>query len=230
MAQAHRIFVAGGTGYIGKRLVPALHSEGHEIIALVREESRDKLPRECTAVLGDALYGESYSRFVSGCDTFVQLVGVSHPSPAKSEQFKQIDLKAGLEAVKVARAAAVRHFVYVSVAQPAPVMRAYVEVRAACEAAILASHMPATVLRPWYVLGPGHRWPYLLLPLYNFAELLPSTRRGALRLGLVTIDQMVRAMVRVIVRPAERVTYVDVPEIRRLAAVTTEPAKSFVVS
>ena len=23
-----------------------------------------------------------------------------------------------------------------------------------------------TILRPWYVLGPGHRWPYALKPMY----------------------------------------------------------------
>ena len=43
---------------------------------------------------------------------------------------------------------------------------------------------------PWYVLGPGHRWPYLLLPMYKLMELLPSTRAGATRLGLVTLEQM----------------------------------------
>ena len=42
--------------------------------------------------------------------------------------------------------------------------------------------------RPWYVLGPGHRWPYLLLPIYKFAELIPKTRKGALRLGLVEVN------------------------------------------
>jgi hypothetical protein len=39
--------------------------------------------------------------------------------------------------------------------------------------------MNATILRPWYVLGPGHQWPYLLLPMYKLMELLPSTREGA---------------------------------------------------
>ena len=70
------------------------------------------------------------------------------------------------------------HVVYVSVAQPAPMMHAYIAVRAEGEAALAASGLTATVLRPWYVLGPGHWWPLTLVPLYAIARLLPSTRAG----------------------------------------------------
>jgi uncharacterized protein YbjT (DUF2867 family) len=68
--------------------------------------------------------------------------------------------------VEAARATGVRHLVYVSVAHPAPVMRAYIAVRQEGERLIRASGLAATILRPWYVLGPGHRWPYLLLLRY----------------------------------------------------------------
>jgi uncharacterized protein YbjT (DUF2867 family) len=218
MANSSRVFVAGGTGYLGKRLIPELHAHGHEVIALTRESSRARLPRTCTAAVGDALNGDSYSRFVEGCDSFVQLVGVAHPSPAKAEQFRGIDRVVGLEAVRVARKAGVRHFIYVSVAQPAPVMKVYQEVRAEVERAIVASGMAATILRPWYVLGPGHIWPYCLLPFYKVAELFPGTRDAALRLGLVTIREMTGALTRAVGEPCEGICYLDVPGIRRYAA------------
>jgi uncharacterized protein YbjT (DUF2867 family) len=230
MLRSHPVFVAGGTGYIGKRLIPALHTEEHEVIALVRQQSRRKLPPACTPVIGDALKGDSYACFVEGCDTFVQLVGVAHPSPRKAAQFREIDLRAGLEAIRVARAANIEHFVYVSVAQPAPVMQAFVAVRAECEAAIVASGMSATVLRPWYVLGPGHLWPYCLVPFYKMAELIPKTRDGALRLGLVTIQDMVRALVNVVNQPAEGVRYIGVPQIRNWARERVKPARNVALS
>jgi hypothetical protein len=61
----------------------------------------------------------------------------------------------------------------------------------------------ATILRPWYVLGPGHRWPYALLPFYKICEWLPFTRAGALRLGLVTLDQLLLALVQAVESPAQ---------------------------
>jgi uncharacterized protein YbjT (DUF2867 family) len=164
--------------------------------------------------LGDALDSKSYAAQIKPADTFVQLVGVSHPSPSKAAEFRNVDLVSGRSAVQAARGAGVRHFIYVSVAQPAPVMKAYIQVRAECETAIRQSGLDATILRPWYILGPGHRWPYLLLPIYKLMELLPATRDGARRLALVTLEQMTQALVQAVEIPALGVRVVEVPQIR----------------
>lgn len=218
-----RVFIAGGTGYIGSRLIPLLLERGHDVRALVRPASRHKLPKHCFAVIGNALDGDSYADHVEGCDTFLQMVGVAHPSPAKADQFVLVDQKAGLEAIRVARQTAIRHFIYLSVAHPAPTMQAYVETRVVCEHALEESGLNRTLLRPWYVLGPGHRWPYALLPFYWLAERYPPRRDAALRLGLVRLPQMLAALVNAVETPAQGQRIVGVPEIKQsqLAAATT---------
>jgi len=108
----------------------------------------------------------------------------------------------------------VAHFVYVSVAQPAPVMKAYQAVRAEAESLLRASGLNATILRPWYILGPGHRWPVLMKPLYWLCERLPATRDGARRTGLVTLPQMAAALVQAVENPRSGVRIVEAPEIR----------------
>ena len=94
-------------------------------------------------------------------------------------------------------------------------MKAYLAARSEGEALLRASGLPATVLRPWYVLGPGHRWPYVLLPAYWILERLPATKASARRLGLVTRSQMVRALVRAVDNPASDMRVVTVEDIRR---------------
>jgi len=94
-------------------------------------------------------------------------------------------------------------------------MKAYTAARADAEALIGRSGLAATILRPWYVLGPGHRWPVLLLPLYWLGSLVPMTREGAQRLGLVTLAQMLQALVWAIERPATALRVLEVPDIRR---------------
>ena len=118
------------------------------------------------------------------------------------------------ESLRAAKAAGVEHFVYVSVAHPAPVMKAYVAVREWCEIQIRASGLPGTILRPWYIVGPGHYWPLLLIPAYRLLEMFPRTRDGARRLGLVTIGQMVTALTWAVEHPATGVRIMDVPAIR----------------
>lgn len=216
MGRAHRVFVTGATGYMGSHLIPVLRERGHEVFALARQQSTARVPQGCTVVCGDALNGNSYMNLLAGTDTFVQLVGVSHPSPSKAREFVEIDLRSGLEAVRVASEKGISHFIYVSVAHPAPTMKAYIEARTACEQAIQESGLNATILRPWYVLGPGHRWPYALAPFYAIAEKLPATREGARRLGLVTIGEMIHALHRTVENPPQGVRILDVPEIRRI--------------
>src|SRR5438309_7274136 len=99
-AGRHCVFVTGGTGYMGQRLISRLLSRGHQVRALVRSGSEKKLPAGCTPVLGDALDGSSYAKQVPPADTFVQLVGVAHPSPTKAAEFRKVDLPAGLGAAQ----------------------------------------------------------------------------------------------------------------------------------
>src|SRR3984893_287176 len=130
--QRHCVFVTGGTGYVGRPLIARLLERGHEVRALVRPGSEKKLPAGCQAIFGDALDGSSYATQIAPADTFVQLVGVAHPNPSKAAEFRNVDLASARGAVEAARAAGVQHFIYVSVAQPAPAMKAYIQVRAEC--------------------------------------------------------------------------------------------------
>jgi uncharacterized protein YbjT (DUF2867 family) len=165
-------------------------------------------------IVGTPLVGASYGDRVYGADTFVHLVGVAHPNPSKAAEFRAVDLASAKASIEAATAARVKHFVFVSVAHPAPIMREYIAARVEAEAAIRAAGLNATILRPWYVLGPGRRWPMILLPMYWLMEALPGTREGARRLGLVTIDQMALAMVEAIEHPPSGVRVIEPPQIR----------------
>lgn len=211
------VFVTGSTGYLGRPLCERLVSRGHRVTALCRPESARKLPAGTTAVLGDALNAASFASALASGMTLVHLVGVSHPAPWKEAEFRAVDLASVKASVEAAAQAGVRRMVYVSVAHPAPVMRAYVQVRSECEELIRSSGMTATILRPWYVLGPGHRWPVALLAVYRLLQWWPSTRQTATRLGLVTHRQMIAALVWAVEHPAAEVRILDVPGIRRAA-------------
>jgi uncharacterized protein YbjT (DUF2867 family) len=214
-SQSREVFLTGATGFMGGRLAAELLRRGHRVRALSRAGSESKLPAGCEVVHGDALRAETYAARVAPADTFVHLIGVAHPNPRKAAEFKDIDLKSCQEAVRAAADAGVRHFVYLSVARPAPIMQEYQAVRAEGERLIRESGMTATFVRPWYVLGPGRRWPLLLVPMYALARLVPATRDGAERLGLVTVEQMTQTLAWAVENPPEEVRILEPPQIRR---------------
>ncbi len=211
---SRRVFITGGTGYIGSALIPILLERGHRVRTLVRPGSKAKLPAACEVVSGNALDANSYRQLIRPADTFIHLVGVPHPSRAKAAQFRAIDLVSAREAISACAELKMPHFIYLSVAHPAPIMKDYIAVRVECELLIEERRLNSTIVRPWYVLGPGHRWPYLLLPFYKLCEWLPFTRDRALRVGLVTLEQLILALVEAVESPAQRTRVVGVPEIR----------------
>jgi uncharacterized protein YbjT (DUF2867 family) len=209
----HNVFITGGTGYIGQRLIAELLGRGHAVRALVRNGSERKLPAGAVAVRGNPLDRATFAVQVAPSDTFVQLVGVPHPSPRKAQQFRDIDLVSVTESAAAARDAGVAHFIYLSVAQPAPVMRDYVAVRAEGERLVRESGVAATFVRPWYVLGPGHRWPYAILPLYWLWALSPKSRDTARRLYPVKLRSVVDAIADAVDAPPAGVRFIEAPEL-----------------
>jgi uncharacterized protein YbjT (DUF2867 family) len=208
------VFITGGTGYIGSRIIPALLERGHTVRALIRPGSEKKLPPGAWPILGNALSAPTFARDVAPSDTFLQLVGVAHPSPSKADEFQKIDLVSIQESVKAIQDSTIRHFIYLSVAHPAPAMKAYVAVREEGERLIRATGIPATFVRPWYVLGPGHWWPYAILPFYWLWSAFPAQRDTARRLYPVKLAQVVNAIVDAVEHPANAIRVIEAPELK----------------
>lgn len=163
---------------MGRHLIPVLLARGPRVRRLVCPGSERKLIAG-EAVIGDTLNAADYP--VSAQDTVVHLAGTPHPRPNKGPQFRAFDLPSILAAAAAASQASVEHFVYLSVAHPAPVMRDYIAVHQAGEAELARIHLRRTILRPWYILGPGH-W-HALKPFYWLAAKSPAHLEAAVRLG-----------------------------------------------
>src|SRR5271166_4269293 len=125
-ADSRRVFITGGTGYIGSSLIPILLERDHRVRVLVRPGSKAKLPAECEVVSGNALDANSYRQLIRPADTFIHLVGVPHPSPAKAAEFRAVDMVAARGAIDACAELGMHHFIYLSVAQPAPMMKDYI--------------------------------------------------------------------------------------------------------
>ncbi len=71
-----RIFVTGGTGFVGTRLLPALRAAGHEVVLLAREaESGAGVPEGVEVVRGDPMRPGPWWDPVARCDAAVNLAG-----------------------------------------------------------------------------------------------------------------------------------------------------------
>jgi uncharacterized protein (TIGR01777 family) len=74
-----KIFVAGGTGVIGTRLLRRLHERGDSLVALTRrpDAARARLPQGSTIVTGDPMQPGPWMESTRDCDAIINLVGES---------------------------------------------------------------------------------------------------------------------------------------------------------
>jgi uncharacterized protein (TIGR01777 family) len=86
-----RVFVAGGSGFVGRHLVPTLVARGDEVVVLSRSEPRARkvLGNEVEIVEGDPRYGGDWQKAVDGCTGVINLVGESVAARRWNAHFRQ---------------------------------------------------------------------------------------------------------------------------------------------
>lgn len=86
-----RVFVTGGTGLVGKRLVYQLLERKKEVVVLSRRPAvaRETFGSKCTVVEGDPAQAGPWQDSVRDCDAVIHLAGESIFGRRWSEDFKQ---------------------------------------------------------------------------------------------------------------------------------------------
>jgi dihydroflavonol-4-reductase len=111
-----RVFVTGGNGFIGSRVVRRLVGDGHEVRCLLRPSSRthriDDL--EFERVVGDLADEDALARGVAGCDGCIHLAGVSSWDEIASPEVEEVIVEGTRRVLGVARQVPGIRFVYVS--------------------------------------------------------------------------------------------------------------------
>lgn len=126
--------ITGGTGTLGRLVVPALREAGFQIRMLSRRSGEHLNGIE--HALGDLATGDGIEPAVAGMDTIVHLAG-----SAKGDDDKAVNL------ARAASRAGVRHLVFISVIGADRVPLAYFRSKLGAERAIAESGVPWTTLR-----------------------------------------------------------------------------------
>lgn len=207
-----RVFVTGGTGFVGTHVVATLRARGHEVTCLVRDpqKARRVLGEGAAALIrGDLEDATVLAHGCRGADAVVHLAGLT----AARNRHQMFAVNRGgtdtLVAAARAHATSVRRFVYVSslaAAGPAeggivpsngdearPVSD-YGRSKLAGETAVRALPFHWTILRPPAVYGPHDRE---FLRVFRAARLgiAPLFGDGSQALSLVFAADLAEAVV-----------------------------------
>lgn len=147
----NRVFVTGGTSFLGLRVVAALIELGADVTVLVRPESEDKLGalrRHVRLVSGNVWDRASLKGRSRGQGAVVHLVGSIHAQPERGLTFQQLNLVSARNAISMAVGDGVPYFVLLSaVSKPVGVPAEYLYSKREAEDYLRGSGLTWAIVR-----------------------------------------------------------------------------------
>jgi uncharacterized protein YbjT (DUF2867 family) len=144
-----KILVGGSSGFIGRRLCPALEQAGHSVRAMTRRP--DTYQGVGDAVFGDVQDVESLRSALAGCDAAYYLV-----HSLEVADFEQRDADAARNFARAAAEAGVDRIVYLGgLGQDSDDLSTHLRSRRQVEHLLGLNGVPVTTLRAGIIIGHG---------------------------------------------------------------------------
>ena len=199
------ILILGGTGFVGSRLVPRLHADGHCITILSRNRERHRdlgvLPR--VRIENADIHDRAVlARWLRGTDAAINLVGILNERGNDGRGFQQVHVTLTEGLLEACRTAGVRRLLQMSALRAGEGDSHYLRTRGEAERRVRESAIDATIFRPSVIFGPGDGLFFRFVDLLRLTPVLPLARPQA-RLTPVYIGDVAEAFARAL---ADRAT------------------------
>ena len=149
MTSSGPVLVAGASGFVGRRLCPALTDAGHGVRAMTRHP--DSYQGDGDAVYGDVHDAETLPKALAGCRAAYYLV-----HSLDSKDFEQLDADAARAFGRAAAEAGVQQIIYLGgLGSESDQLSSHLRSRREVEGLLGEAGVPVTVLRAGIIVGSG---------------------------------------------------------------------------
>ena len=177
-----KIFIAGGTGFVGGHLTAELLKRGHELILLSHAGSGSS-QSGITLCKGDVTDPASYGPAMKGCDAAINLVGIIREFPAKGITFERLHVEATASMVQAAQHGGVLRYLQMSaLGTRLDAVSGYHRTKWRGEEIVRGSGLAWTVFRPSLIFGPKDAFVNMLAANLRLAPVMPTMGDGNYRL------------------------------------------------
>ena len=199
-----KVFLTGGTGFVGQEILRRLQDAGHSARILVRSQSpivQELVARYgCEVRPGDVTDERSLKGAVEGVDAVIHLVGVI--SEVGRSTFENIHTRGTQNVLAAAHEASVRRFVHMSaLGTRANAVSRYHKSKWAAEEAVRQSGLEYTIFRPSLIYGPRDHFVNLFAKITSLSPVVPILGRRSARFQPVAVEAIATAFVKSITEP-----------------------------
>jgi len=151
-----KILLTGATGYIGKRLLPLLIAQGHQIVCCVRDKNRfyysEIQSPQIEVIEVDFLNRESLSKIPLDIDAAYYLI---HSMSGAAANYNELESISAINFVEAMNKTAAKQIIYLSGIVNDKSLSKHLSSRKAVEDILMAGTIPSTTLRAGIIVGSG---------------------------------------------------------------------------
>ena len=187
-----KIFISGGTGFVGEHVCRALRERGHELRLLVHRRL-GVTESGIEVIEGDVTRLESFAAGVNGCDAVINLVGIIREFPDREITFERLHVQATAGMLEATRKAGISRYLQMSaLGTRSAAVSAYHQTKWRAEELVRASGLEWTILRPSLIFGPHDAFINMLAAQLRLAPIMPVIGSGSYRLQPIHADDVAR--------------------------------------
>lgn len=199
-----KVFLTGGTGFVGSEVLRQLVSAGYEVRALVREGSEDKLTVSDGVAIhpGDITDAASLVGGLDGCDAVIHLVGIIREFPRRGVTFKKMHVLATENVLAAAEEQGVKRFLHMSSNGTRERSNTgYHRTKWQAEEMIRKSSLDWTIFRPSLIFAPGSEFVHMLSEVIRRLPIVPVIGDGRYRMQPVALNEVASSFVKALEMP-----------------------------
>jgi NADH dehydrogenase len=187
-----KIFIAGGTGFVGGHLKRELLGRGHELRLLVHKRVPDG-ESGVEQVEGDVTSQDSLVQAMNDCDAAINLVGIIREFPSRRVTFERLHVQGTANLLAAASSAGIRRYLQMSALGTRPnALSDYHRTKFRAEGLVHKSALDWTIMRPSLIYGPKDSFVNMLAGQLRAAPLMPVIGDGRYRLQPIHGDDVAR--------------------------------------
>ena len=197
-----KVFVTGGTGFVGQEVIRQLCNAQHSVRALVRAERPAFFSAEIETVNADATQIDSLTTLLEGCDAVIHLVGIIREFPARNITFARLHVDSTRNLLQAAGEQGVSRFIHMSAnGSRADAVTDYHKTKWEAEQLIRQSALDWTIFRPSLIFGPADQFVNLLAQLIAKLPIIPVMGDGQYRIQPVSVSDVAAGFVKALETP-----------------------------
>jgi len=184
-----KVLVTGGSGFVGRHLVPRLQVEGFDVVTLSRHEA----PRGAGFAGGDVSDRRSLDSALDGVDAVVHLVAII--TERGEQTFDRVNVGGTRNVLDAMRARGVERLVHVSALGTSADERfPYLRSKWLAEEAVRTSDRTFTILKPSVLHGEGAGFFRPIVWTLRWAPVYPMVAGGKTRFSPLWIGDLSRCV------------------------------------